>query len=152
MILIIEQEFLVVNELKEDKEFTRRHEALKQKHNDEGLWTMYFDGSISREGTGAGIWIISPNSNSKIYSFKLTFECTNNVAEYETLLLGLNALKKLKEKIIDVFGDYELMVNQVNGSYQTKHPGMRVYRNEVWDMLGIFFTKHRVMEIHRIQN
>ena len=66
---------------------------------------MYFDGSIRKEGVGAGKWIIYPNRDSKVYSFKLTFECTNNVAEYEALLLGLNSLKELKAKRIDVFGD-----------------------------------------------
>ena len=45
-----------------------------------------------------------------MYSFKLKFECSNNIAEYEALLLGLNALNDLKEKIIDVFGDLELVV------------------------------------------
>ena len=57
---------------------------------------MYFDGSISEEGDGAGVWIISLDKYFKIYYFKLTFECTNNVVEYEALLLGLNALKELK--------------------------------------------------------
>ena len=82
----------------------------------------------------------------------MKFECTNNVAEYEALLLGLNALKEIKEKIIDVFGDLEIVVNKVNGSYQTKHPRMRAYRNEVWDVMGIFFTEHRVMVNPIIQN
>ena len=57
---------------------------------------MYFDGSISKEGVGAGVWIITPDKYFKVYSFKLTFECTNNVVEYESLLLGLNSLKGLK--------------------------------------------------------
>ena len=90
--------------MKEDKEFSKRQETLEQKQNDEGVWTMYFDGSISKKGASAGIWIIYPNRDFKLYSFKLTFECTNNVAEYEALLLGLNALNDLKAKIIDVFG------------------------------------------------
>ena len=59
---------------------------------------MYFDGLINKEGSGVGIWIIYPNRYFKVYSFKLTFECTNNVAEYEALLLGLNTLKDLKAK------------------------------------------------------
>ena len=71
-----------------------------------------------------------------------------NVVEYEALLLGLNSLKDLKEKRIDVFGDSDLVVNQVNNIYEKKHPRMRAYRNEVWDMLGNFFTKHRVRVIH----
>ena len=82
-----------------------------------------------------------------VYSFKLTFECTNNVFACEDFLLGLNALKYLKENRIDVFGDSELVINKVNGSYHTKHPKMRSYRNEFWDMLGNFFNEHRVMVI-----
>ena len=81
---------------------------------------MYFDGSITKEGAGAGIWIIYPNREFKVYSYRLNFECTNNVVEYEALMLGLNALKDLKAKRIDVFGDFELVANQVNDSYQTK--------------------------------
>ena len=66
---------------------------------------MYFDGSISKEGVGAGVWIISLDRDFKVYSFNLTFECKNNVAKYGALLLGLNALKELKENRIDVYGD-----------------------------------------------
>ena len=65
---------------------------------------MYFDGSISKEWASVGVWIIYLDREFKVYSFKLTFECTNNVAEYEDLMLGLNSLKYLKAKIIDVFG------------------------------------------------
>ena len=90
---------------------------------------MYSDGSINKEGYGVGIWIISPNREFKVYYFKLTFECTNNVAEYEGLMLGLHDLKDLQGKRIDVFGDSELVVNQVNDSYQTKHLRMRAYKN-----------------------
>ena len=111
-----------------------------------------FDGSISKEGVGAGVWIISPYREFMVYSFKLTFECTSNVVEYEVLNLDLNALKDLKSNRIDVYGYSELVINQVNGSYQTKHTMMRAYRNEVWGMLGNFFTEHRVMVIPRIQN
>ena len=56
---------------------------------------MYFDGSMAKVGVGAGVYIISPIRDFKALSYKLTFECTNNVAEYEALLLGLHALKYL---------------------------------------------------------
>ena len=46
-------------------------------------------------------------------------------------MLGLNALKYLGAKKIDMFGYSELVINRVNESYQTKHPRMREYRNEV---------------------
>ena len=113
---------------------------------------MHFYGSISNIGVGADVYIISPIRYFKALSYKLTFECTNNVAEYETLLLGLNALKDMGAKIIEIFGDSELVINQVNDSYQTKHPRMRAYRNEVWDMFGNYFTKHKIRVVPTIDN
>ena len=44
------------------------------------------------------------------------------------------------------------MINQVNESYQTRHPCMRDYRNEVWDMFGNFFTEHTVQVVPRLEN
>ena len=105
-------------------------DALEVKQKREGQWIMYFDGSTAKIGAGAGVYIISPIWDFKALSYKLTFECTNNVAEYEALLLGLHALKYLGAQRIRVLGDSELVINQVNDSYQTRHPQMRAYRNE----------------------
>ena len=101
---------------------------------------MYFDGSVAKVGAGAGVCIISPIIYYKYYSYKLVFECTHNVEEYEALLLGLHALKDLGAKRVQIFGYLELVINQVNDFYQTKHPRMRAYMNEVWDMFGIIST------------
>ena len=101
---------------------------------------MYFDGSMAKVGVGVGVYIISPIRDFKGLSYKLTFECTNNVAKYQSSFLGLHALKYMGAKRIKVIGDSELVINQVNDSYQTRHPRMRAYRNEVWDMFGNYFT------------
>ena len=127
----------------------QKEKRLGNKKNEEGLWTMYFDGSINKIGVGVGVFIISPIRGFKALSYKLTFEWTNNVPGYEALILGLNCLKEMGEKRIEVFGDSELVVNQVNGIYQTKHPRMRAYRNEVWDMFGNYFTEHKIIVIPR---
>ena len=119
-------------------------DALEAKKKREGLWIMYFDGSAAKVGVGADVYIILPIRDFKALSYKLTFECTNNVAEYEALLLGLHALKELGAQKIRILGDSELVINQINESYQTRHPRMRAYRNEVWDMLGNFFTEHTI--------
>ena len=42
-----------------------------------------------------------------------------------------------------------MVINQVNDSYQTRHPRMRAYRNEVWDMFGNFFTEHTIQVVPR---
>jgi hypothetical protein len=112
---------------------------------------MDFDGVVSKEGVGAGVWIVPPNGTSKIWSFKLAFDCTNNVVEYETLILGLNSLKELKAKRVDVHVDFELVINQVKGIYQTKHLKMRAYRNEVMELLE-GFTDYYVSLIPRGKN
>ena len=127
-------------------------DALEAKQKKEGQWIMYFDGSVAKVGAGAGVYIISPIHDFKALSYKLLFECTNNVAEYEALLLGLHALKYLGAQRVRILGDSELVINQVNESYQTKHPRMRAYRNEVWDMLGNFFTEHTIQVVPRVEN
>ena len=61
-----------------------------------GWWRMSFDGATSKEGVGAGIVIGPPIGEPKLFSYKLHFKSTNNVAEYEALLLGLKVLKDLQ--------------------------------------------------------
>jgi ribonuclease HI len=56
-------------------------------------WNMIFDGAVSKEGEGVGVWISPPKVSTKLCSYKLVFECTNNMAEYEALILGLQVLK-----------------------------------------------------------
>ena len=69
--------------------------------------------------------LISPEGERITVSHKLQFEATNNVAEYESLILGLEATKKMGVKCIYVFGDSELAVQQVRQQYQCKHPRMK---------------------------
>ena len=89
-------------------------------------------------GVGAGAWILSPTHDVKLLSFKLYFECTNNVVEYESPVLGLKALKTIKVKNITVYGDSGLVIDRVKGVYQAKHPKMRAYKNMVLELLDEF--------------
>ena len=50
------------------------------------VWEMFFDGACSRETAGAGVVLISPKQESTHLSFKLTFQVTNNIVEYEALI------------------------------------------------------------------
>ena len=87
---------------------------------------------------GAGIWIRSPIGEPKLLSYKLEFKCTNNVAEYEALILGLKALKDLQAQRISIQGDSELVIKQVQGSYQAKHPRLKSYKNLVLHLIKGF--------------
>lgn len=65
---------------------------------EEKLCSMHFDGAVSKEGAGACISIVGLEFEYKIFSYKLYFECTNNVAEYEALILGIKIIKKIEIK------------------------------------------------------
>ena len=99
---------------------------------------MYFDGDFSK-GAGDEVWVHNHKAMySKTHSYKLNFQCTNNIVEYEALLLGLKLLKKLGAKNIMVRGDFELVIKQIKGEYSVKHPRLRAYRNVVLDFLQCF--------------
>ena len=64
--------------------------------------------------------LISPTDQVITLSFKLQFLTTNNIAEYEALILGMKATKDLRVEQLAVFGDAELVVQQVKKLYQVK--------------------------------
>ena len=99
---------------------------------------MGFDRAVSKEGAGAGIWIRLHVGEPRMLSYKLFFKCTNNMAKYEALILGLKAMKDLQAQRIKIQGDSELIIKQVQGSYQAKNPRLRLYRNLVLDLMEGF--------------
>jgi hypothetical protein len=60
-------------------------EAIK----DAEAWTIFCDGSWGTFGAGAAVVLVTPSKVRTCYAAKLDFSCTNNIAEYEALLLGL---------------------------------------------------------------
>jgi ribonuclease HI len=61
--------------------------------------SMDFDGAVRKEGAGVGFWLHNHrNRYSENHSYKLNFQCTNNIAEYEALMLGLKLLKRVGAK------------------------------------------------------
>ena len=87
------------------------------REQEDELWQLYFDGSSCKEGAGAGVLLISPGGETVKLMYKLEFITTNNIAEYEALLLGLKATKYLGIQQISVYGDSELVVQQVRKNY-----------------------------------
>jgi ribonuclease HI len=92
---------------------------------------MFFYGASSREGVGVGVIFVSPIQETIALSYKLEFETTNNVADYEALVLGLRVAKDTGIEELLVFGDVEFIVHQIKNIYQTKNARLRSYRNEV---------------------
>jgi ribonuclease HI len=110
---------------------------------------MFFDGASSSEGAGTGVVFVSPCQETISLSYKIEFEATNNVAECETLVLGLRVAKEMGIEGVEVFGDAELIIQQVRNAYRAKHPWLRSYKNEVWDLIDNFFSVFNISFIPR---
>jgi hypothetical protein len=99
------------------------------------VWNIFFNGASSSEGAGVGVVFVSPCQETISLSYKLEFEATNNVVEYEALVLGLRDAKEIGIEKVTMFGDAELIVQQVINAYRAKHNWLKSYKNEVWDLI-----------------
>ena len=88
---------------------------------------MYFDGSSTFQGGGIGVALRSLGEEHT-FAYKLHFRCSNNEAEYEALLVGLKATRRLGIKGLKVFGDSKLVIRQVEGIYGVKNLSLAAYR------------------------
>jgi ribonuclease HI len=79
------------------------------------LWGLYFDGSVCSKGQRAEYVVVSPSGVYIDLSIRLEFACTNNQVEYESLLHGLEFLRDLRARDVDVFGVSNLIVQQIRG-------------------------------------
>jgi len=78
---------------------------------------MFFDGAPNMHRNEVGAVIISPKGKQFPVVIKLEFDCTNNIAEYEACVNGLQAALTLGIKSLEVFGDSTLIIYQVRGEW-----------------------------------
>lgn len=75
------------------------------------LWHIEFNGSVNKFGARAGVWIYNlENDYSEGHAYRLNFKCTNNMAEYEELVLGLKLVRKRGAVRFSILGDFELVI------------------------------------------
>jgi ribonuclease HI len=101
-------------------------------------WTLFFDGSSCKLGGGIGIVIILPRGASFEFAFQVKPMITNNQAEYEAILKGLQLLQEVKAKSIEVFGDSQLVINQLIGLYECKDDILKGYYDKCQKLLEEF--------------
>jgi ribonuclease HI len=69
------------------------------------VWWMYFDGSLKLQGACARILFIASGGEHLKYALQLLFPASNNAAEYEALIHGLNITISFGIKRLMVYGD-----------------------------------------------
>jgi len=78
-------------------------------------------------------------------------EVTNNVAEYEALIWGLENVSALGHTGVHVFADSELMVKQLNGAYKVKNAGLKPLYQRAKAILRTFESTH-IAHVRREDN
>ncbi|XP_058220656.1 uncharacterized protein LOC131330914 [Rhododendron vialii] len=90
-------------------------------------WTMFFDGAARLEGAGAGVIFVSSQKQVLPYAFIRREKCSNNVTEYQALILGLQIATEMKIIDLKIFGDSKLIINQLCGDYEVKKDDLVPY-------------------------
>ena len=78
-------------------------------------------------------------------------EATNNVAEYRAMLLGIELARELGADEVELIGDSELIVRQVQGKYRVKQDHLRPLHTKVIDALREL-PKWSIRSVKRAQN
>ena len=77
----------------------------KSEDKDKDKWIVWFDGASNALGHEVGAALISPDNQCIPFMARLGFDCTNNMAEYETCTLGIQAAIDFNVKFLNVYGD-----------------------------------------------
>jgi ribonuclease HI len=99
-------------------------------------WRLYFDGSVCSNGQGLGVVYISPTGTIFEASSRLEYHCTNNQAEYEALLFGLEFLVSAGVTHVEAYGDSLLIVQQVRRQFQCLDGSLNVYLDRCLDIIS----------------
>jgi ribonuclease HI len=100
------------------------------------VWTIHCDGAWCHAGAGATAIITSPTGVKHRYAAHLSFalesdRCTNNIAEYEAVILGLRKLKALGVTTCIIKTDSKFVVGQIEKDYSAKDPALLQYLTAV---------------------
>ncbi|XP_075109008.1 uncharacterized protein LOC142180818 [Nicotiana tabacum] len=101
---------------------------------DANAWKMFSDGVVNAKGIGIGAILISPTGQYYPAIARLRFFCTNNTAEYEACIMGMNmTIDQDVEKLL-IMGDSDLIIRQAQGEWQTRDVKLIPYRQHVKDL------------------
>jgi hypothetical protein len=103
----------------------------EERTKDNKAWTVFYDGSWGTFGAGAGAILISPSKIRTCYAARLEFNCTNNIAEYEALLLGLRKLKAMGIRRAVLKSDSQVIIGHIDKSSKARDPKLENYLDTV---------------------
>ena len=114
-------------------------------------WMLFTDGASSIEGSGAGLILTDPHGQEITYALRFNFRTSNNEAEYEALVAGLELAIQMEAQKLDAYTDSLLIANQVKGLYEAREEIMKKYLSKVQELQKLFH-KFTITQIPRSKN
>ncbi|XP_074297409.1 uncharacterized protein LOC141628129 [Silene latifolia] len=118
---------------------------------DSEIWTLYIDGASNTRGDGVGLILRSSKGDMIVQAVRCEFKATNNEAEYEALILGMQMASGLKVRNLRVYSDSLLVVNHVNNEYVARDSKMIAYLKIATEKKSKFRT-FKINQVPRDQN
>ena len=115
------------------------------------IWKLSVDGASNAQGSGAGLILTSPEGIDIEYALRFGFQASNNEAEYETVIASLNLAHSLEVDQLEVCSDSQLVVRQIEDTYEAKNGRMILYLQKVRDLLKTFVLV-QVKHVPRAEN
>jgi ribonuclease HI len=123
----------------------------EEANKDAEAWTVFCDGSWGTFGASAAAVLVAPSKVRTCYAVKLDFNCTNNIAEYEALLLGLRKLKAMGIRRVVLKTNSQVISGHVDKSSKARDPKLEKYLDIV-RRLEASFEGFSVKNIPRGEN
>lgn len=104
---------------------------------------LFYDDASRMEFKGktvAGVEIVFvfPQNHIISQACSLIKSYSNNIAKYNALLISLKIARQLGVNYIEVYGDFQLIVNQVKGEYKIKNKNHTSYYQAVTKIIDSF--------------
>jgi ribonuclease HI len=114
---------------------------------------VYADGAARGNPGPAGAGAVLLDEDGRVVAelARPLGRATNNVAEYNGLILGLEEAKRRGATSVDVRMDSMLVVQQMRGLWRIKHPGLRPLALRAGALLGSF-PEREIRHIPRDEN
>ena len=109
------------------------------------------DGAANAQGSGGGLILTSPDGIDVEYALRFRFQASNNEVEYEAFIVGLNLTHSMEANQLEVCSDSQLVVKQIEDSYEAKGKKMILYLKKAHELLKTF-VRAQVKRVPRTEN
>ena len=109
------------------------------------------DGASNAQGSGISLILTSPEGIDIEYPLRFGFRASNNKAEYEAIIAGLNLTHSMEVDQLEVCNDSQSVVKQIEDSYEARGEKMILYLKKVRELLKKF-VRVQVKHIPRSEN